>query len=188
MSTHMLIEVNDFVKEYKNCEIRIEKLQIKDRVTLVIGENGSGKSTLFKGISNLINYQGEIIVNTKISYMSEFPKYPIDVTVNQFLTKLSNLQKDKSIDFLELLNYFDLINKIDENISRLSKGMKAKLNLIQCLMIPAELYILDEPLSGLDNDSIEKLIKYINKESKSFLISSHIENAFHSLEKQVIYL
>jgi|LGOV01.1.fsa_nt_gb ABC-2 type transport system ATP-binding protein len=188
MSTRILIEINNFVKEYKSCRIKIDKLLIKDKVTLVIGENGSGKSTLFKAISELIQYEGEIIMEVKISYMSEFPKFPIDVTVNQFLTRLSNLGNDISIDFLELLDYFDLINKIDEYISSLSKGMKAKLNLIQCLMIPAELYILDEPLSGLDYDSVEKLIQYINEENKSFLISSHLENAFSSLQKQVILL
>ena len=188
MSIPILIEINNFIKKYENCKIMIDKAIIKDKVTLIVGENGSGKSTLFKAINNLINFQGEISINIRISYMPEFPKYPIDVTVNQFLTGLLKIQKNKTISFLELLNYFDLIEKIEENISDLSKGMQAKLNLIQCLMIPAELYILDEPLSGLDYDSCEKLINYINKEDKSFLISSHLEDAFSSLHKQVIYL
>lgn len=186
MSIPYLIEVNNFYKTYDKVEIVLEDIFIGDKVTLIVGSNGSGKSTLFKAILGLINYNGTIKRNGTISYMPEKHVFPKGITVNEFLSGLSLI--DCNNNYLDLLLEFGLELKITEKISRLSKGMQAKLNLIQCLMKESDLYILDEPFSGLDNESIEKLIKYIDKSTKCFLISSHIEGVFKELQKQVILI
>ena len=187
MSTNYLIKVTDFSKKYGMTEINIAELVIKERITLIVGENGSGKSTLLKAIVGLINYDGNIEKDCTIGYMSEFPPFPLDVEVNQFLTQLSTFDK-QSNHYLDLVIEFDLVDKLDRKISSLSKGMRAKLNLIQCLMLNRDLYILDEPLSGLDYESINELIQHIKNSPKAFLISSHISESFEELNKVVITL
>jgi len=188
MSTESLIQIKNFKKEYLNKVIHISNISIAKRVTIIIGENGSGKSTLFKGIANILKYDGEINHKLIISYMPENPHYPEDISIEVFLNELSYLERKNPIEYMGLLNHFDLRSKLHDKISSLSKGMKAKLNLIQCLMRSVDLYVLDEPLSGLDKESVKKLVKYIETSSKRFLISSHLDTAFKKLDKEVISL
>lgn len=187
MSIPSLIKITDFRKNYPTTEIAVQEIIISNRITLLLGENGSGKSTLFRGITGLLKYDGLIEVNCSLSYMPEVVKYPQDITVNQFLTTLSLLENNPH-DFLPLVMEFELIDKLEDKLSTLSKGMNGKLNLIQCLMANKDLYILDEPLNGLDYDSVKKLISFIEKSDRAFLISSHIEDAFAELSKEVISL
>ncbi len=188
MNISSLVQIKNAKKVYKNTILRYENIEIKNRVTLLVGSNGSGKSTLIKMINDVIQYDGEILSNVSTSYMPEVATFPKDVFVNIFLEQLCFLQKIENSSFLKLLDLFQLTTKITEPIYSLSKGMKAKLNLIQCLMKPADLYILDEPLSGLDYQAVETLVDYIKDSEKSFLISSHISSAFEEVVMEVITL
>ena len=188
MSTQFLVQINDFFKKYKRVIISIERLEISTGITLLIGENGSGKSTILKAISGLIQYEGEIISDCKVSYMSEFSSFPYDVSVFDFLSIINKLHRGNHEKMMELLLFFTLDDKLLEPLSSLSKGMKAKVNLIQCLMYDADLYLLDEPFSGLDQDSVEKLLEYVKNSEKSFLISSHYIGVFQKLGGNVVNL
>lgn len=186
MSIPTLIEIKNFTKIYKNKVITIPDIAIKSKVTLLIGKNGSGKSTILKAIAGMIKYKGTISTIKSISYMPENPSFPNEITLNQFLYNLYQID-DIDYDYKGLLTKFSLKSKIDEYINALSKGMKAKLNLIQCLMAQKEVYLLDEPLSGLDEKSVQLLVEYIHKTDKVFIISSHLEEAFEKLDSEVIY-
>ncbi len=187
MNTEYTIEINNFSKSYKNKDIKLVNIIINKKVTMLIGENGSGKSTLIKAILGLISYEGEIICPYKPSFMPEFPHFPEDITCNNFLFNLGQIHKNDH-DYLSLCKEFSILDKIDCKISTLSKGMKSKLNLVQCLAMKADVYILDEPLSGLDKESVKKLVSYIRNSEKSYIISSHIKTAFNKLNKDVIEL
>ena len=185
MSTDSILQIRNFKKEYPNKTIAFDQMCFKKKRTILVGENGSGKSTILKAIMNIIHYEGEITGVNSMSYMPENPSYPMDITVQQFLSILSQKSRNES-NYEQFLSKFRLKDKENDVISSLSKGMKAKLNLIQCLMREANLYILDEPLNGLDEDSVVVLVKEIQSSSKRFIISSHLEDAFEKLDSEVI--
>ncbi len=185
-----LIEINQFKKQYQHHLVIIRDLKINKRITLLVGKNGSGKSTLLKAIAHFISYEGTIKNNHKVCLMSETVTYPQDIDVITFLKHLNRISKVKSelktID--NLLASFNLLIKKTELIRNLSKGMKVKINLLQCLMEKADIYLLDEPLSGLDKEGISQLITYIKTHQSNFIISTHTPNAFANLEEAIIKL
>lgn len=187
MSTPFKIRIDNFTKRYPDKVIHIEKVSLTKKVTIFVGENGSGKSTILKGLLNLINYEGVILSKHTLSYMPENPSFPLDITVRQFLSNLHHTSTN-DYDYYQFLIEYGLESKINSYIHTLSKGMKAKLNLIQCFMRNTDVYILDEPLNGLDEESVKMLLKHINKSSKNFIISSHLEDAFKVLDKEIVYL
>lgn len=190
MFMNSVIRVENFVKRYQKETVIIEKIMIVKRVNLIVGKNGSGKSTLLKAIAGLIKYEGNIDNIHKVSYMSESPVFPADLTVIEFLKTLNNISKTKvSYDEIEnLLTLFHLSGKQDELLGNLSKGMKAKVNLIQTLLEKSTIYLLDEPLSGLDKASVLALVEYIEKSDCYFLISTHLSNDFSNIYDEVFYL
>jgi len=80
---------------------------------LLVGVNGSGKSTLLKAIAGLIKYEGIIENNLKVSYMSEHPVFPTDLTVIEFLRTLNNISKTRVCSY-SIINawFFDWTKEI----------------------------------------------------------------------------
>ena len=185
MSIPSKIMIRNFIKEYPNKVITVKHLVLTNKVTLFVGENGCGKSTLLKAMMRLIRFKGEIETEHSFSFMPEKPMFPLDLTVDEFLYKLSHMETN-DIDYKQLLIRYGLYSKRDELISSLSKGMKAKLNLIQCLLLDRDFYLLDEPFSGLDESSVKILVGEIKNSQKSFIISSHLDDYLYSIDKEVI--
>lgn len=184
------IKVFNFIKEYKNEVVTIKDFIIGKRITLLVGKNGSGKSTILRAIAGFIKYEGIVEVSGKVSYMSELPYFPNDLTMDEFISSLNSISKikNKESDIKELLRLFKIEGKRKQLLSSLSKGMKAKVNLIQCLMEEADIYLLDEPISGLDKDGVNCLIKYIDNSEKIFIISTHLVSDFKDVSNEVINL
>lgn len=185
-----LIKVSNFNKKYSNEEVTIKDILITKRITLLLGKNGSGKSTLLKAIGGLIKYEGSINIIGKTAYMSEFNSFPDDLNLVDFIYSLKNVSKH-SINEKEIKNLFELFhlnNKKSELLSHLSKGMKAKVNLVQILMEESDIYLLDEPINGLDKEGVNCLLNYLQKSKKCFLISTHLIDDFKNLKYEVINL
>ena len=185
-----LIKVSNFIKKYRVEEVIIDNLTITKRITVIQGKNGSGKSTILKAIGGLIKYEGNIEVVGNVSYMSEFPSFPVDLSVEEFIFSLCEISKseiDKD-NVEELFRLFNLSDKTKLLLSSLSKGMKAKVNLVQALMEQVDIYLLDEPISGLDKDGVLCLIKYLKNSNKCFVISTHLLEDFKDVYDEVIYL
>jgi len=66
--------------------------------------------------------------------------------------------------------------------------MKAKAGLLFCLSQSANVYLLDEPLSGLDRDSIKEVKKMIVESNKIFIITSHLQSELFNIAEEVIHL
>lgn len=190
MFTIQECKVNSFVKRYKNHEVVIDGLTFHHQITIIKGENGSGKSTLLKAMAELIRYDGEILINKSISYMHEHTTLPSDITLRVFFDGLLGLQKKQNKDkIIELCTLFQLLDKLEEPINALSKGMKTKVNLIQCLLEEKSIYLLDEPFNGLDEQSVKELIDYMKKyKHKMFIITSHIFFDTSMIACDVVYL
>jgi ABC-2 type transport system ATP-binding protein len=181
------LQIEHFYKRYRNKTVELPSITINSPITLILGKNGSGKSTLLKAITKQISFQGTISKQLKISYMPEFPSFPLDITVKEFLLNLYQ-PSNNDYDYNQLLTVFGLRSKVNAYIKDLSKGMKTKLNVIQCLMRNAELYCLDEPFNGLDEKSKKILISLIqSKQDHYFLITSH-ENVEWEKKVEVIHL
>ena len=183
-----LINITGFVKKYDQVIVQVDDLIIRSRITIIIGDNGCGKSTLLKAISNLISYEGHIDCQQDIKYMPEKNHFPYDATVYQFLSVLCHLNQASFDQLMELVILFQLEARLNEKLSKLSKGMKAKIDLINTLNNKAEIYLLDEPLNGLDEKSVSILIDYMRQSDKCFVIASHHLGLFSQLEAEVIAL
>ncbi|HDI0251785.1 TPA: ATP-binding cassette domain-containing protein, partial [Staphylococcus aureus] len=100
-----------------------------------------------------------------------------------YLKKIYKLPTySKMIDYM--VSNFNLEQFLDFKVNNCSKGTRQKVNIIQCLVKPADIYILDEPFSGLDKDSIYFLANYLCeiKSKATIIISSHE----HDINKKII--
>lgn len=179
-----------------------EKYVLKDFTTLInsdkcnflIGYNGSGKSTLIKCVLNHVDYEGKIEVNAnKISYAPEKINLPDYSTVFDFLKTIARYKAipyhliDSVVE--EYIEKFNLVEHKNKVIIKLSKGNRQKVNLIQALLAESDIYIFDEPLSGLDDDTKEVFIneiKRLRRNSKLIVISTHYIKDYRFRIKNII--
>lgn len=164
------------------------------------GPNGSGKTTLLKLIVGLlkpssgnVKINGEnISVNSKemVSFLPDKNILPNWMRVRD----AKNFYKDffkgfKEDKFIELIKFFE----IEENskIKELSRGENERLLLSLCLAREAKIYLLDEPLSGIDPSTRDKIIKSIIKnyqENSLMIISTHLVREMENVADRTIFI
>lgn len=165
-----------------------------DYIYFLIGSNGAGKSTLIKCILNLTRYNGRIILSSnKIAYAPEKLLLPDYLTPTEFLFSIFKAKKydNKKIenDINKYFKLFEIEKYRDVDIIKLSKGTRQKVNLLQALIEEADIYIFDEPLSGLDENSkvyFKKLIYNLRRKNKLIIISTHHLLDYHCHNKKII--
>lgn len=170
------------------------------KIVGLLGPNGSGKTTFIKIIAGLIKpSSGEILVdNNKVGKKTkEEVAYLPDVNYLYRWMKIRD-----AVDFFEdfyknfdrercneLLKFMEL--EEDLKVTSLSKGMMEKLNLALIFARKAKLYILDEPLGGIDIKSREKIIDTIinsYSENSSILISTHLVADIERMFDEVVFI
>jgi len=180
----------------KDINLKIES----NKIIGLLGKNGSGKSTLFKLANDLLTISsGEILIDNKpisvesksiISYLPERPYFnphmKVSDTLNLFETFYKDFDKTKAEKLL-----IDL--ELDKNmrLSKMSKGMKEKVQLVLVMSRKAKLYILDEPLGGVDPASREYILKTILKnfdENATLFISTHMIADIEKILDEVIFI
>lgn len=187
-----ILKIENLFKSY-NHKLVLDNINLtilEGEIVGLIGNNGSGKSTLMKIVANLVNADnGKITVCgydvvtqrenalEQMSVIIEGPSLYPEITVEKQLkinTYLRNLDDDK---LTEAYHYLAKNISKKEKINKLSLGMKQEVALAQSFMCHAKLYVLDEPINGLDFDNILKFrdrLLEVKKEKSSVLISSHI--------------
>ena len=170
-----------------------------------IGENGAGKSTTIKMIlGDMKKDSGQIyIFGKKIEDLTEDEKKKIAFVFEDFFfpqeMNIKEVEKFHSMyygnywekeKFDKLVKRFNLPEK--KKISTFSRGMKMKLSLILALSHKAELLILDEATSGLDpvarDDILDILLEFIQDESNSIMISSHILSDLEKIADEIAFI
>ena len=179
MSSHL--NIVGVQKAYSKVLILYPTIRVSERITVFYGQNGSGKSTLLLAIMGWIHYEGTIEHNETISYMHSTPYYPKDLTLKEYLDTLVE-------PYDNWLTTFRLQDKLHQSIHSLSNGMKTKLNIIQCLIKPATMYLLDEPFQGLDQTAINELITYMHQSEQKFIIATHNKDVIDQLKGEVILI
>lgn len=197
-----LLECKNLCKEFDNKPV-LQDVNLKiprGKIIGLLGKNGAGKSTLIKLINDLLTpTRGEILINGKkpgvkskeiISYLPERTYLDKEMTIKQvikyFKEFYENFDSQKAIKLLK-----DLDLDINKKISKMSKGMQEKLQLILVMSRNAELYILDEPLGGVDpatRDYILDTILSNFSEGASVIISTHLISDIERILDEVIFV
>ncbi|WP_125152953.1 ABC transporter ATP-binding protein [Clostridium rectalis] len=197
-----ILKITNLTKSYLNKKaLNSVSLEIiKGKIVGILGPNGSGKTTLLKIISGVLKESsGEILIDGKTpgvdtkSIVSYLPD-------KNFLYKWMKI-KDAIEFYKDFYNDFDekkarnllKFMKLDEEskVTSLSKGMMEKLNLTLVLSRNAELYILDEPLGGVDPTTREKILDAIVEnysENSSILITTHLVSDIERLFDEVLFI
>ena len=197
-----LLECKNLCKSYdekqvlKNINLKIPK----GKIIGLLGKNGTGKTTLIKLINDLLTpTSGEILINGNpigveskeiISYLPEKTYLDREMAVKDaikyFEEFYKNFDTQKAIKLLK-----DLDLDINTKISKMSKGMQEKLQLILVMSRNAELYILDEPLGGVDPATRDYILDTILSnfyEGASVIISTHLISDIERILDEVIFI
>lgn len=172
----------------------------KGRVLGLLGPNGSGKTTLLKLIAGyLYPDQGTILIDGKtpgvetkkiVSYLPDVNFIPKSFTVKDALQLYKDFFED--FDLVKARRMLEFMELREESFSSdLSKGMREKLHLSLILSREAELYVLDEPIAGVDPVAREKILGAIIenvKEDSSMLITSHLVRDMEQIFEDVVFM
>ncbi len=184
----MLLECRDLKKSYgrkqavRNISVELEQ----GKVYGLLGPNGSGKTTwmkmvagLVKGWQGTIQYQGHDLTwhdKAEIAYMSTEPFFYSYMKISDVGKYYADFFADFRMERYEhLLERMDLDPK--DKARTLSSGMAAKLKLAATLARDAKLYLLDEPLNGIDlvaRDRVMQTILEVRGEGNTIVMSTHL--------------
>lgn len=198
----MLLEFKGLHKNYGQFPaLRNINLQIgQGKIVGLLGANGSGKTTMIKLINDLLKpTSGEVLVNGKrpgveskrvVSYLPErtYLEQSMKVceVVDLFQDFYENFNREKALRLLSELN-------IDKNkkMKTLSKGTKEKVQLVLVMSREADLYVLDEPIGGVDPAAREHILDTIIsnfKEGASIIISTHLIADIERILDDVVFI
>lgn len=198
----LMLETKDLCKSYfkkkalNNLNLSLEK----GKVLGLLGPNGSGKTTFIKiAVGLLRQSKGEILINgmkpsveTKkiVSYLPDknylYKWMKIKDAVQFFDDFYEDFDKERCEELLKFMKLSE-----DLKVSALSKGMGEKLNLSLVLSRKARLYILDEPLGGVDpvarEQILDAIIQNYNEES-SMIITTHLVKDIERVFEDVAFI
>jgi ABC-2 type transport system ATP-binding protein len=197
-----LLEIKNLNKSFNNKEI-LKDINIsitKGKIIGLLGKNGAGKTTLIKLINDLLTKtSGEILINGKeigveskkvISYLPERTYLNKQMKVSEVLDFFNDFYEDFDIEKAKKL-LIDLDLDINEHLTKMSKGMQEKVQLVLVMSRKADLYILDEPLGGVDpatRDYILDTILTNFNENASVIISTHLISDIERILDEVIFI
>lgn len=198
----MVLQCKDLVKKYysKTAVNGISFDIDQGKIYALLGPNGSGKTTfmkiaagLVKPTSGTITYKGNQIgpvTKKRIAYMSTEPFFYNYMSV----ADVGKYYNDFFEDF-DVKRYEELIDRMELNMKdkskTLSSGLAAKLKIAATLARKAELYMLDEPLNGIDIIARDKIVTTIleaAKEDVTLLISSHLVDELEKIIDNAIFV
>ncbi len=197
-----LVEIKELGKCYgkkkvmNNLSLSLES----GRIVGILGPNGSGKSTLIKMMAGVlkptsgqITINGYLVgVNTKkiVSYLPERtylnPSMKVKEAVDYFADFYEDFSKQKALDMLEKFG----INEQDK-IKSLSKGTREKVQIVLVMSREAKLYLLDEPMGGVDPAARDYILRTIisnYNEDATVVITTHLISDIENVLDEVVFI
>ena len=159
-----------------------------------VGRNGCGKSTVLKMIAGLMKpTSGKIIYSNKFNIRYVPDKFqPVNMTAKEYIKTMCKIDGIKTNNADTLINKwcecFEIPDMINKNMKYLSKGTLQKIGIIQAIIVPSDILILDEPLSGLDIKSNKIFINAINElrnHGTCIFLSSHEPNLVNTITDSI---
>lgn len=205
-----IIEVNDLNMRYGTNHVLkgLDLTVYPGQIIGYIGPNGAGKSTTVKILLGLIeNYEGQIKIfgediksegvqyKKRIGYVPESGEIYESLTAREYLLFIGRLYGVDEAIILEraktLTKIFGILENFESRIAAYSKGMKQKLLIIASMIHDPDILFLDEPITGLDANSVivfKEILKGLAKKGKTIFYSSHIMEVVEKLSHRIILL
>ena len=197
-----LLECKHLYKSYDDTPV-LKDINLKigrGKIIGLLGKNGVGKSTLIKIINDLlVPTEGEVYINGEkpgvnskktIAYLPERTYLDKEMKISEgfhyFEEFYDNFNIEKAKKLLKDLNL-----DINKKISKMSKGMQEKLQLVLVMSRDADLYILDEPLGGVDPATRDYILDTILSnfcDGASVIISTHLISDIERVLDEVIFM
>lgn len=191
-----MIEFRDVTKDYDG-KLALNHLNLtleSGEIVGLIGHNGAGKSTTIKSLVSVINpTQGQIFVDgkelssnrleikKKIGYVADSPDLFLRLTANEFwelvATSYDMTTAEVEVRLGELLAIFDFASHRYEVIESFSHGMRQKVFVIGALLSDPDIWVLDEPLTGLDPQAafdLKQMMREHANKGNTVLFSTHV--------------
>lgn len=210
MENDVTVEIKDLRMSYGDKEVlKGINLEVhKGEVIGYIGTNGAGKSTTIKIILGIVEgYTGEVKVlgqdiskdkldyKRKIGYVPEVAEIYDNLTAREYLTFIGELygMNSEIVDEKaeKLMGIFGIGDSYNSRISSYSKGMKQKVLIISSLLHNPDILFWDEPLSGLDANSVmivKEILAQLAKQGKTIFYSSHIMDVVEKISNRIVLL
>lgn len=200
--TNNILQLSGLTKNYGK-KVALDSLDLnigKGRIIGLLGPNGSGKTTLLKLINGLIQpTRGEVMIqgerpsiSTKaiISYLPERTYLNEWMKIGDILKFFQDFYEDFQIDKArQMLSTMGLDEK--QNLKTLSKGNKEKVQLVLVMSRKADLYLLDEPIGGVDpaaRDFILSTILSNYSDDSTMIVSTHLIQDIEKIFDEVVFL
>lgn len=196
------IKIQDLNKKYgKKQVLKDVNLTLHGgQIVGLLGPNGSGKTTLINVLNGLLKeYDGDVQIDQQaigihskkiISYLPDEPYFENWMTTSDALNLFVDMYDDFDLNkALSLMERMDIEKKV--KIKELSKGMKEKFQLILVMSRKAKIYILDEPLGGIDPAARELILDTILNnyaEDALVLLSTHLIADIEKIFDEVIFI
>lgn len=205
-----IISLKNVFKSYGNKQV-LKGIDVEiypGQVIGYIGPNGAGKSTTVKILCGLItDYEGEVYikgmnlkdnlvaVKNTIGYIPELAELYDVLTPQEFLSLVAALYNmDESLAqerMRKMLTAFGLEKNMNDRMDTFSKGMRQKVLITSGLLHNPDIIILDEPLSGLDANSViivKELLSKLAKEGKTIFYCSHMMDVVEKVSDRIILI
>lgn len=201
--TEQAVVIQDLRKKYPGTEALkgINLTLPQGEICALLGPNGSGKSTLLKCIVGLLHTDSGSIqilgrkpsrhTKAQIAFVPEIDPLYRWMTIKEVLNFTATFYQDWQAERVpELLDFMKLQSQ--QKVSSLSKGMRARLKLILALSRQAPLLLLDEPFSGIDPASkdriAEGIVRQFKSEEQTMIISTHAVGETEQLFDSIVFL
>lgn len=191
-----MIEIKNLTKSYNGVKV-VDNISLKvndGEIFAFIGHNGAGKTTTIKSIVGINNFDsGEIFINGKsivndavnakkeIAYVPDNPDLYENMKAIDFINFICDMYETPSdVRMNNIIKYakmFEIEDKLNNEISTYSHGMKQKIALIAALSHDPKVLIMDEPFVGLDPKAVfdmKNIMKEMCKKGKCIFFSTHI--------------
>ena len=203
----------DYAIEVKNVGLKIKKDVIlkeinvnfeKGKIHGIVGRNGCGKTMLMKCICGFVKpTDGEVFVEgKKIGKDVDFPQnVGIIIETPGFVPYYSGYRNLKILaglrkkigkeEIMDILKQVGLEGAENKLVRKYSLGMRQRLGLAQAMMEKPDIFILDEPMNGLDNEGVEEMrviLKGLKEEGKTILLVSHNSEDISILSDEIYYM
>lgn len=195
------LEIKNLSMGYKNKVLDDLNLELeKGQIVGLVGPNGAGKSTLLRILAGLeMTYKGNVLIDGEnityktaeiLSYqpdkfaMSE--KLSVKEVVKTYKLFFKDFDEEK---FYKLFREFNLPQKA--KVKEMSKGMREKMQIALSLSRRADIFLLDEPISGVDPSARKAIIQTILnnfEEDNLIIVSTHLINQIEPLLDRVLFL
>ena len=192
-----MIEIKNVSKSYDGKKKALDDVSFKidnGEIFAFIGHNGAGKTTMIKSIIGILNFdEGDILINDKsikkepieckkmMAYVPDNPDLYENMKAINFINFICDMyevsEEDRKERILKYSKLFEIDDKLNDDISSFSHGMKQKVAIIASLAHDPDILIMDEPFVGLDPKAVydmKELMKEMVNNGKTIFFSTHI--------------